>query len=133
MNKGKEGLRFVAESSKKGELRFVAESSKKKKNENNNKKLPATAPTPHVPFDIRYIEEWEELTGKKKVEDTGVSGPKGPESADVSSSPESLTPKVGVSRPTKNNFAGKYNPHYVLLGIIMVMSMLNMLVPMRLH
>jgi hypothetical protein len=36
--------------------------------------------TPHVPFDICYTEEeWEELKVKeKKIEETGVSGSKGP-------------------------------------------------------
>jgi hypothetical protein len=115
MNKGKEGLGFIAESSKKEGLGFFAESSKKKKK--NKKKKPAAAPTPHVPFDICYIEEeWEELKGKeKKVEETGVLGPKGPESPAGSSSPESPAPKAGVSGASHNNFAGKYNPHYVLL------------------
>jgi hypothetical protein len=116
MTKGKEGLGFVAESSKKRDLGLVAEPSKKKKK--NKKKKPATAaPTPHVPFDICYTEEeWEELKGKeKKVEETGVSGSKGLESPVGSSSPESLAPKAEVSGPTHNNFAGKYNPHYVLL------------------
>jgi hypothetical protein len=122
MIKGKEGLGFVAESSKNGDLGFVAESSKKKKkNKKNNKKKkkkkPAAAPTPHVPFDICYIEEErEELKGKeKKIEETVVSGSKGPESPAGPSSPESPAPKAGVSGPTHNNFAGKYNPHYVLL------------------
>jgi hypothetical protein len=47
MNKGKEGLRFVAESS-----------TKKKKSKKNKKKKKHTAtPTPHVPFDICYTEE----------------------------------------------------------------------------
>jgi hypothetical protein len=59
MTKGKEGLGFVVESSKKRDLGLVAESSKKKK---NKKKKPAAAaaaaaPTPHVPFDICYTEE----------------------------------------------------------------------------
>jgi hypothetical protein len=114
MIKGKEGLGFVAESSKKGGLGFVVESSKKKKN--NNKKH-AAAPTPHIPFDICYTEEeWKELKGKEKeIEETGVSRSKGPESPARSSSPESPAPKVGVSSPTHNDFAGKYNPHYVLL------------------
>jgi hypothetical protein len=67
---------------------------------------------------------------KKKIEETGVSGSKGPESPASSSCPESPPPKAGVSGPTHNDFAGKYNPHYVFLGIIMVMSMLDMLVPM---
>lgn len=115
--KGKEGLGFVAESSKKGDLCLVAESSKKKKNKKNKKKTkPAAAPTPHVPFDICYTEEeWEELNGKKKIEETGVSGSKVPESPVSSSTPESPLPKAGVSGPSHNNFAGKYNPHYVLL------------------
>jgi hypothetical protein len=105
MNKGKEGHRFVAKSSK-----------KKKKNKNNKKKKPDAAPTPHVPFDIFYIEEeWVELKGKKKIKETGVSRPKGPESQAGPSSPESPAPKAKVSGPTHNNFAGKYNPHYVLL------------------
>jgi hypothetical protein len=120
MTKGKEGLGFVAESSKKRDLGLVAEPSKKKnKNKKNNKKKKPTAaaPTPHVPFDICYTEEeWEELKGKeKKVEVTGVSGSKGLESLAGSSSPESPAPKAGVSGPTHNNFVGKYNPHYVLL------------------
>jgi hypothetical protein len=52
MTKGKEGLGFVVESSKKRDLRLVAEPSKKKK---KKKKKPAAAtPTPHVPFDICY-------------------------------------------------------------------------------
>jgi hypothetical protein len=104
MIKGKEGLRFVDESSK-------------KKKKNNKKKKPDAAPTPHVPFDICYTEEeWEELKGKeKKVEEIGVFGSKGPESPAGPSSPESPAPKAGVSGPTHNNFAGKYNPHYVLL------------------
>jgi hypothetical protein len=112
MIKGKEGLGFVAESSKKGNLGLVAEPSKKKK-----KKKPAAAPIPHVPFDICYTEEeWEELNGKKKkIEETGVSGSKGPESLAGSSSLESLVPKAEVSGATHNNFARKYNPHYVLL------------------
>jgi hypothetical protein len=98
----------------------VAEPSKKKKKnkKNKKKKKPAdAAPTPHVPFEICYTEEeWEELKGKeKKVEETGVSGSKGPESPAGSSSPESPAPKAGVSVPTHNNFVGKYNPHYVLL------------------
>jgi hypothetical protein len=131
MTKGKEGLGFVSKSSKKRDLGLVAESSKKKKknkkkkkkNKNKKKKKKkkkkpaAAAPTPHVPFDIHYIEEErEELKGKeKKVEETGVFGTKGPESLAGSSSPESPIPKAGVSGPTHNNFAGKYNPHYVLL------------------
>jgi hypothetical protein len=121
MTKGKEGLRFVAESSKKRDLGLVAEPSKKKKKKdkkNKKKKKPAAAaPTPHVPFDICYTEEeWEELKRKEnKVEETGVSGSKGPESLAGSSSPESPAPKAGVSRPTHSNFVGKYNPHYVLL------------------
>jgi hypothetical protein len=121
MFKGKEGLRFVAESSKKGDLGLVAEPSKKKKkkkNKKNKKKSkPAATPTPHVPFDIFYTEEeLEELNGKKKkIEETGVSGPKGPESPASSSSPESPPPKAGASGPSHNDFAGKYNPHYVLL------------------
>jgi hypothetical protein len=124
MIKGKEGLGFVVESSKKGDLGLVAEPSKKKKKNKKNKKKkkkkkkkPAAAPTPHVPFDICYTEEeWEELNGKKKkIEETGVSGSKGLESPASSSSPESSPPKAGVSGPTHNDFAGKYNPHYVLL------------------
>jgi hypothetical protein len=115
--KGKEGLGFVAESSKKRDLGLVAEPSKKKKKNKKKKKPIATAPTPHVSFDICYTEEeWEELKGKeKKVKETGVSGSKGPESPAGSSSPESPAPKAKVSDPTHNNFAGKYNPHYVLL------------------
>jgi hypothetical protein len=99
MIKGKEGLRFVAESSKK------------------KKKKPNAAPTPHVPFDICYTEEeWEELKGKeKKVEEIRVFESKGSESPAGPSSPESPAPKARVSGPTHNNFAGKYNPHYVLL------------------
>jgi uncharacterized membrane protein YebE (DUF533 family) len=47
MNKGKEGLGFVAESS-----------TKKKKSKKNKKKKKHTAtPTPQVPFDICYTEE----------------------------------------------------------------------------
>jgi hypothetical protein len=117
MTKGKEGLGLVAESSKKRDLGLVAEPSKKKNNKNKKKKHAAAAPTPHVPFDICYTEEeWEELKGKKeKVEVTGVSGSKGPESLAGSSSPESPAPKAGVFGPTHNDFAGKYNPHYVLL------------------
>jgi hypothetical protein len=120
MFKGKEGLGFVVESSKKRDLGLVAESSKKKKknkNKNKKKKHAAAAPTPHVPFDICYTEEeWEELKGKeKKIKVTGVSGSKGPESPAGSSSPESPAPKVRVSGPTHNDFTGKYNPHYVLL------------------
>jgi hypothetical protein len=92
---------------------------KNKKNNNNKKKPAAAAPTPHVPFDICYTEEeWEELKAKEKeekVEVTGVSGSKGPESSAGSSSPESLAPKARVFGPTHNDFAGKYNPHYVLL------------------
>jgi hypothetical protein len=57
MIKGKEGLGFVAESSKKGDLGLEAEPSKKKNKNKNKKKKPAAAPTPHVPFDICYIEE----------------------------------------------------------------------------
>jgi hypothetical protein len=95
---------------------LVAEPSKKKK-KNKKKKPAAAAPTPHVPFDICYTEEeWEELKGKEKeVEETRVSGSKGPESPAGSSSLESPAPKAGVSGPTHNNFVGKYNPHYVLL------------------
>jgi hypothetical protein len=117
MIKGKEGLGFVAESSKRGNPGLVAEPSKKKKNNNKKNKLAAAAPTPHVAFDICYTEgEWEELKGKeKKIEETGVSGSKGPESPAGSSSPESPAPKARVSSPTHNDFAGKYNPHYVLL------------------
>jgi hypothetical protein len=119
MIKGKESLRFVAEYSKKGGLRFVAEYSKKKKNKKNNnkKKKTAAAPTPHVPLDICYTEEeWEDLKGKeKKIEETGVSRSKGPESLAWPSSPESSAPKAGVSGLAHNDFAGKYNPHYVLL------------------
>jgi hypothetical protein len=33
----------------------------------------------------------------------------------MASSPESPTPKAGVSGPSHNYFVGKYNPHYVLL------------------
>jgi hypothetical protein len=110
MNKDKEGLEFVTESSKKEGLGVVAESSKKKKKNKKNR------PTPHVPFEKNYTEdEWVELKGKKKVEETGVFGSKGPESPAGSSSPESPATKAGVSSPTHNNFAGKYNPHYVLL------------------
>jgi hypothetical protein len=117
MNKGKEGLGFVAESSKRGNLGLVAEPlKKKKKNKNKNKKkkkkkkpAAAAAPTPHVPFDICYTEEeWEELKGKEKeekVEVTVVSGSKGAESPAGSSSPESLAPKARVSGPTHNDFA----------------------------
>jgi hypothetical protein len=120
MFKGKEGLGFFVESSKKRDLGLVAEPSKKKKKNKKikkKKKKPAAAPTPHVPFDICYTkEEWEELKGKeKKVKETGVSGSKGSESPASSSSLESPAPKVGVSGPTHNNFVGKYNPHYVLL------------------
>jgi hypothetical protein len=128
MTKGKEGLGFVAESSKKRDLGLVAEPLKKKKKNKKNKKNKkkkkkkkkkpaAAAPTPHVPFDICYAEEeWEELKGKEeKVEVTGVSGSKGPESPAGSSSPESPAPKARVFGPTHNDFAGKYNPHYVLL------------------
>jgi hypothetical protein len=121
MNKGKEGLRFVAESSKKRDLGLVVEPFKKKKKNKKKKKKPAaaTAPTPHVPFDICYTEEeWEELKGKEKeekVEVTGVSGSEGSESPAGSSSLESPAPKARVSGPTHNDFAGKYNPHYVLL------------------
>jgi hypothetical protein len=115
--KGKEGLGFVAESSKKGDHCLVAMPSKKKKNKKNkNKAKPAAAPAPHVPFDICYTEEeWEELNGKKETEETGVSGSKGPKSPVSSSTPKSPLPKTGVSGPSHNNFAGKYNPHYVLL------------------
>jgi hypothetical protein len=96
MIKGKEGLRFVAKSSKKGGLEYVAESSKKKKK-------PAATPTPHVPFDICYTkEEWEELKGKeKKIKETRVSGSKGPESPARPSSSESPAPKAGVSGPAQ--------------------------------
>jgi hypothetical protein len=112
MNKGKEELGFVDEFTKEG-LGVVDESSKKKKKKNkkNKKKKPAASPTPHVPFDICYTkEEWEELKGKNKVEETRVSGSKGPESLAGPSSSESLAPKVRVSGPAHNNFAGKYNP-----------------------
>jgi hypothetical protein len=79
------------------------------------RKKTVAPPTPHVPFDICYVEEeWVELKVKEKVEETGVSGSKGPESP-VASSPESLAPKARVSVPSHNNFAGKYNPQYVLL------------------
>jgi hypothetical protein len=119
MIKGKEGLGFVAESSKKGNLGLVAEPSKKKK------KKPAAAPTPHVPFDIRYIEEeWEELNGKKKkIEESGVSGSKGPESPAGSSSLESLALHIIILQ-------GNIILIMCFSEIIMVMSMLNMLVPM---
>jgi hypothetical protein len=83
MNKGKEGLRFVVESSMKEVLGVVAESSKKKKKNKKKKKKKKSAapPTLHVLFDICYTEEeWEELKGKNKVEETGVSKSKGPES-----------------------------------------------------
>jgi hypothetical protein len=81
MTKGKEGLGFVSESSKKRDLGLVAEPSKKKKNK-KKKSAAVAAPTPHVPFDICYTEEeWEELKGKgKKVKETRVSRSKGPES-----------------------------------------------------
>jgi hypothetical protein len=60
MIKGKEGLGFLAESSKRGNLGLVAEHSKKKKKNKKKKKPAAAAPTPHVPFDICYTEEeWE--------------------------------------------------------------------------
>jgi hypothetical protein len=118
MNKGKEGLGFVAESSKKRDLGLVAEPLKKKKKNKKNKKKKkkkkpaAAAPTPHVLFYICYTEEkWEELKGKEKeekVEVTRVSGSKGPESPAGSSCPESLAPKARVSGPTHNDFAGKY-------------------------
>jgi hypothetical protein len=74
MTKGKEGLGFVAESSKKRDLGLMAEPLKKKNKKNKKKKKKkkpaAAAPTPHVPFDICYTEEeWEELKGKEeKVE-----------------------------------------------------------------
>jgi hypothetical protein len=109
MTKGKEGLGFVVESSNKRDLGLVVEPSKKKKNNKNKKnkkkkkkkKPDAAAPTPHVPFDICYKEEeWEELKGKeKKVEETGVSMSKGPESPAGSSSPESPAPMAGVFGP----------------------------------
>jgi hypothetical protein len=61
MTKGKEGLGFVAESSKKRDLGLVAEPLKKKKKNKKNKKKKkkptAAAPIPHVPFDICYTEE----------------------------------------------------------------------------
>jgi hypothetical protein len=122
--KGKEGLRFVVESSKKGELRLVTEPSKKKKN-NNKKKPTSAAPTPHVPFDICYIEEeWEELKGKeKKFEESGVSGSKGPESPAGPSSPESPALHIIILQ-------GNIILTMFFSKIIMVMSMLNMLVPM---
>jgi hypothetical protein len=131
MIKGKEGLRFVAESSKKRDLGLVAEPSKKNK-KNNNKKKPAAAPTPHVPFDICYTEEeWEELKGKEKeVEETGVSGQRD-QSLRLGHLAQSLRPP----RPESSVL------HIIILQgniiltmcfseIIMVMSMLNMLVPM---
>jgi hypothetical protein len=75
MIKGKEGLGFVAESSKRGNLGLVAKplkkkkKNKKKKKKEKKKKPAAAAPTPHVPFDICYTEEeWEELKGKEKEE-----------------------------------------------------------------
>jgi hypothetical protein len=101
MTKGKEGLGFVAKSSKKRDLELVAEPLKKKKKNKKKKKKKkpaAAAPTPHVPFDICYTEEeWEKLKGKEeKVEVTGVSGSKGPESPAGSSSPESPAPKASL-------------------------------------
>jgi hypothetical protein len=113
ITKGKEGLRFVVDSSKKRDLGLVAEPSKKKKK--NKKKKPAAATlTPHVPFYICYTqEEWKKLKGKeKKIEETRVSGSKGPESPAGSSSPKSPPPKAGVSDPTHNDFIGKYGDFY---------------------
>jgi hypothetical protein len=131
MFKCKEGLGFVVESSKKRDLGLVAESSKMKK-KNKKKKHAAAAPTPHVPFDICYTEEeWEELKGKeKKIEVTGVSGSKGPESPAGSSSLESPAPKS--ESPALLTMILQENITLIMffLGIILVMSMLNMLVPM---
>jgi hypothetical protein len=78
---------------------------------------PSSVMATSLPFNICYTEEeWEELKGKEnKVEETGVSRSQGPESPAGPSSPESSAPKAGVSDPMHNNFAGKYNPHYVLL------------------
>jgi hypothetical protein len=99
MNMGKEGIGFVAESSKK----------------KNKKKKHVAPPTPYVSFDICCTkEEWTELKGKKKVKVTGVSGAKGLKSSAVSSSQDSPTTKTRVFGPTHNNFGGKYNPHCVL-------------------
>jgi hypothetical protein len=54
MIKGKEGLGFVAESSKKGNLELVAEPSKKKKNNKKNKKKKPTA-TPLLMFLLTFV------------------------------------------------------------------------------
>jgi hypothetical protein len=128
MTKGKEGLGFVAESSKKRDLGLVTEPSKnKKKNKKNNKKKKpvAAAPTPHVPFDLCYTEEeWEEIKGKdKKVEETEFFRSKGPESPAGSSSSESPALHIIILQ-------GNIILTMCFSEIIMVMSMLNMLVPM---
>jgi hypothetical protein len=100
MNVGKEGIGFVAESSKK---------------KNKKKRKHVAPPTPHVPFDICCTkEEWTKLKGKKKVKVTGVSSAKGLKSSAVSSSQETQTTKTRVFSPTLNNFGRKYNPHCVL-------------------
>jgi hypothetical protein len=116
MIKGKEGLGFVAKSSKKGISDWWPSPQRRRRRTRRRRSLLLLPP--FLMFHLTFVTQRRSgrLKGKeKKVEETGVSGSKGPKSPASSSSPVSPAPKAGVSGPTHNNFAGKYNPDYVLL------------------
>ena len=79
--------------------------SNKKKNQKNN-----TVPSslPNMP---NFVKEGEMSKASSSTSRSGVSGVSRPESP---GKPESPARKTGVSAPTHNDFAGKYNPSYVL-------------------
>jgi hypothetical protein len=112
MNMGKEGISFVAESSKK----------------KNKKKKHVAPPTPHVPFDICCTkEEWAELKGKKKVKVTGVSGAKVRNHRMCHLARSLRLPRPESSALPIITLAGNIILTVCFPGIIMGMSMINML------
>jgi hypothetical protein len=100
MIKGKEGLGFVAKSSKKGISDWWPSPQRRRRRTRRRRSLLLLPP--FLMFHLTFVTQRRSgrLKGKeKKVEETGVSRSKGPKSPAGSSSPVSPAPKAGVSGP----------------------------------
>jgi hypothetical protein len=86
-------------------LGYVSNATKKKK---NKKKSTVSSFLPNL---TAFVKEGEMSKVNSSLSKAGVSGVSRPESP---GKPESPARKTGVSAPTHNDFAGKYNPSYVL-------------------
>ena len=86
-------------------LGYVPYATKKKK---NKKKSTVSSSLTNM---TNFVKEGEKSQVSSSSAKAGVSGVSRPESP---GKPESPARKTGVSAPTHNDFAGKYNPSYVL-------------------